>query len=72
MQQEQMKLAHIVRNSCSGIRYLMNHYCQGCRLENDRSVPHEVRTYIDAIESAVMDYVSGKRPKSTKSAPGSD
>jgi hypothetical protein len=68
----QRKLVHIARNACGGIRYLMNHYCQGCRLEDDRSVPHEVRTYVDAIESAVMDYVSGKKPKSIKSTSDSD
>ena len=44
-------------------------YCKGCRLEDGRSIPEEVKKHLVSIEQAVTDYVSDKKPRSSKLTP---
>ena len=71
MTPEARALKHIIRNSTGGIAGLVAMYCKGCRLEDGRSVPEEVKKHLVSIEQAVTDYVSDKKPRGSKLTPDS-
>ena len=65
----EQQLKHIVRNATGGIGGLIKMYCKGCRLDDGRSVPELIQKHLIEIEQAVIDYVSGEKPRSAKPTP---